>query len=322
MGEAVSERPAHRVEKFRFGTFELDPDTGSLSGPSGPVALRRQTFRLLEALLEHAPALVDHHTLLDEVWGRTALSPNVLPQAISELRQALGDTANDSKYIETKHRRGYRIVPPVERIHAAADAATPNHAVGADRSRRAALLAGAFVVLALAGTWWWQGADERWLENELLPAVEAKVDTDVTAAWRLVRDARKRRPNDARLEQLWLDLTLPIQLESMPDGARVEVSGYDDGPEDWVEIGTTPVDARLPLSPLRFRITKPGFSPLLVAPSVLPFPEPFRLHPADETPEGMVFVPEFGSVVFVGLRLAGGRGAAPSLTYSIQSGCG
>lgn len=278
--------------KYRFGPFELDAATGALTGPEGPIALRRQTFRLLEVLLEHAPALVDRDTLLDEAWGRTALSPNVLPQAISELRQALGDSASDSRYIETKHRRGYRIVPAVEPI-----ASEPTRLVDASQpSGRSApwtaISLGLAAVLLSAAAWWWQGSDERWLETEVLPAVESRIETDVTAAWRLVRTARERIPDDPRLEQLWLDLSVPVSLDSEPTGARVEMAGYGSGPADWVTIGTTPLtDERLPLSALRFRVSKPGFETIVVAPSVLPFAEPFRLHRADEAPDGMVFVP-------------------------------
>jgi DNA-binding winged helix-turn-helix (wHTH) protein len=103
---------------YRFGDFTLDSRTGSVQGPEGEVALRRQTFRLLEVLLERAPDLLDRDTLLDEAWGRTALSANVLPQAVSELRQALGDSAQEPRYIETLHRRGYRIACPVDRLEA------------------------------------------------------------------------------------------------------------------------------------------------------------------------------------------------------------
>lgn len=101
---------------YRFGPFQLDPRTGALSGPEGPIPLRRQAFRLAEVLLARAPELLERDVLLDLVWGRTALSPNALPQTISELRHALGDDAHHPRFIETVHRRGYRFVCGVERI--------------------------------------------------------------------------------------------------------------------------------------------------------------------------------------------------------------
>ena len=99
--------------QYRFGEFMLDTDLGRLTGPDGDIVLRRQAWRLLVELLEQAPALVERDELLDRVWGRQALSPNALPQTISELRQALGDSAREPIYIETCHGRGYRLVCPV-----------------------------------------------------------------------------------------------------------------------------------------------------------------------------------------------------------------
>jgi DNA-binding winged helix-turn-helix (wHTH) protein/ATP/maltotriose-dependent transcriptional regulator MalT len=100
--------------RFRFGDFELDIDTAELSGPKGSIQLQPLQFRLLRVLLDHAPAIVERETLLEQVWGRTALSANVVPQAINQLRQVLGDNAREPRYIETCHRRGYRIVCPVQ----------------------------------------------------------------------------------------------------------------------------------------------------------------------------------------------------------------
>ncbi len=101
--------------KFSFGDYRLDCDTAELSGPNGSITLQRLPFRLLRELLDSAPAIVEREQLLERVWGRTALSPNVLPQAINQLRQALDDDARHPRYIETSHRRGYRIVCPVTR---------------------------------------------------------------------------------------------------------------------------------------------------------------------------------------------------------------
>lgn len=100
--------------RYAFGEFILDTETGELLRAGEVIALRRQTFRLLRLMTERAPALLSRDELLDEVWGRTALSPNALPQAISELRRALGDNAQTPQYIETRHGRGYRFVAPVQ----------------------------------------------------------------------------------------------------------------------------------------------------------------------------------------------------------------
>lgn len=113
---------------YCFGDFRLDTGTGLLKRQDGEVVvLRRQAYRLLLLLLQRAPELVARDTLLDEVWGRQALSPNALPQTISELRQALGDEARHSRYIETRHGVGYRLCVPVESDAPAAVPSLPHN---------------------------------------------------------------------------------------------------------------------------------------------------------------------------------------------------
>lgn len=102
--------------QFRFDQFVLDVETGLLSRDGQVIALRPRAFDLLRVLVEHAPALVARDRILDEVWGHDALTPNVLPQAIGEIRQALGDNAQSPHLIETQHRRGYRLLVTVQRV--------------------------------------------------------------------------------------------------------------------------------------------------------------------------------------------------------------
>lgn len=294
---------------FRFGDFTLDTRTGTLDGPDGPVALRRQTFRLLRVLLEHAPGLVDRDTLLDEAWGRTALSPNVLPQAVSELRQALGDSAQAPRYIATMHRRGYRILCPVDRMEGeTARPASPGRPPPAGRFRRGisgyrlTALGLAFAGMAAALAYGWQrDAQWRWLHGEVLPEIRELIEIDVASAYRLAREARRRAPDDRELEQLWRDITLPVPITSEPPGARVAVRGYRETDREWIELGRTPLeDVRLPLTQLRFRLELEGHAPLEAAPGVLPQPDPFHLHAPGEIPDGMVFVPP-GPVRYLGI---------------------
>ncbi len=99
--------------RYQFGEFILDLDTGELHQAQTAVPLRRQTLRLLQAMVEAAPSLLTRDQLLDEVWGRSAISPNALPQAISELRRALGDDAEAPRYIDTRRGLGYRFMAEV-----------------------------------------------------------------------------------------------------------------------------------------------------------------------------------------------------------------
>lgn len=102
-----------RAGAWCFGGFRLDLAREELVGPHGVRILRRKAFATLRRLLEAAPALVTLDQLLDDVWGRHAISPSAVPNVIVELRQALGDDARAPRFIETRHRRGYRIVLPV-----------------------------------------------------------------------------------------------------------------------------------------------------------------------------------------------------------------
>jgi DNA-binding winged helix-turn-helix (wHTH) protein/tetratricopeptide (TPR) repeat protein len=102
--------------KLRFANFVLDRDAGRLLGPEGEVRLRPQAFRMLEVLAEEAPKILSQEELQDRVWGVEHLSPASVKQAVSEVRQALGDDPVRPVLIETVHRRGYRFIAAVERI--------------------------------------------------------------------------------------------------------------------------------------------------------------------------------------------------------------
>lgn len=102
--------------QYRFAEFVLDLDAGTVFGPDGAVPLRQRAFQLLCLLVRRAPSLLTRDEILDEVWGHDALSPAVLAQTVGEIRQALGDRAQRPRLIETKHRRGYRLIVPVRPV--------------------------------------------------------------------------------------------------------------------------------------------------------------------------------------------------------------
>ncbi len=84
-------------------------------------------------LAERAQELVTKQELFDRVWGGMAVSDDALTSCIQELRGALGDDARRPRYIETRHRRGYRLMVPAtaivdaeQRCRAAAAVARPS----------------------------------------------------------------------------------------------------------------------------------------------------------------------------------------------------
>lgn len=105
--------------KYQFGEFTLDLEASRLLGPEGEIRLRPQAFRMLEVLAESAPRILSQEDLLDRVWGVEHLSPASVKQAVSEVRQALGDDPTRPRIIETVHRRGYRFIAPLEPVEPA-----------------------------------------------------------------------------------------------------------------------------------------------------------------------------------------------------------
>ena len=95
-----------------------------------PVARTPKLLDLLLHLLDHAGDLVTKEALLEALWPDANVTDNALTQAVSELRQALGDEAAAPQYIKTVARRGYRFVAPVTAIREAPRAPEPADADG------------------------------------------------------------------------------------------------------------------------------------------------------------------------------------------------
>jgi class 3 adenylate cyclase/tetratricopeptide (TPR) repeat protein len=99
--------------RWTFGPFILDPANACLWRGTEAVALPPKVFDVLHYLVMHPDRLVTKDALLEAVWPETAVSEAVVRIAIGEVRRALGDTAQASRYIATVQRRGYRFVAPV-----------------------------------------------------------------------------------------------------------------------------------------------------------------------------------------------------------------
>src|SRR4029079_5305261 len=109
---------------YRFGPFLVDRAAYRVLEHGRPLDVTPKLLDLLLHLLDHAGTLVTKEALLDALWPGTSVTDNALAQAVSELRQALGDDAGDPLYIKPVARRGYRFVAPVEPVNDA-DAADP-----------------------------------------------------------------------------------------------------------------------------------------------------------------------------------------------------
>ena len=112
---------------YRFGPYTLDPAAYRLLRESEVVQLSPKIIDLLLYLVARQPALVSKEDLFKALWPDVAVTDNALTQAVSELRQALGDDPSKPAYIQTVARRGYRFIAPVSTAAPSSDEAA--HAV-------------------------------------------------------------------------------------------------------------------------------------------------------------------------------------------------
>src|SRR5262245_25663349 len=98
-----------------FGSFEVDLESGELRRQGVKIKLQDQPFRLLALLLERAGEVVTREELRDELWPADTFVDfdHSLNTAVRKLREALGDSAETPRFVETLARRGYRFMAPV-----------------------------------------------------------------------------------------------------------------------------------------------------------------------------------------------------------------
>ena len=104
---------------YRFGDFRLAPAARELWLDEQLVALPPKSLDCLIYLVEHRERAVGRDELISAVWGRTAVSDDVLAQTLLRARRAVNDTGNDQRAIRTVPRFGYRWILPVEELVAA-----------------------------------------------------------------------------------------------------------------------------------------------------------------------------------------------------------
>jgi eukaryotic-like serine/threonine-protein kinase len=157
---------------FRIGPYFLDLRAGELRKGGSRIRLQEKSLRVLAALVENQGQLVTREELKKRLWPDDTFVDfeTGLNTAVSKLREALCDNAENPRYIETIPRRGYRFVMPVEAVSTgeggqevsaapvslAAAAATrpgvkPEKVPATARRPRRPLLAAAAMVLAVVG---------------------------------------------------------------------------------------------------------------------------------------------------------------------------
>jgi DNA-binding winged helix-turn-helix (wHTH) protein len=108
-------QPARR---YRFGAFEADAETGELRRQGILIRLPAQPFQMLLLLLERPGQLLTREEISRELWpdGTFVDYEHGVNSAVNRIREALGDSAGNSRFVQTLARRGYRFIAPVERI--------------------------------------------------------------------------------------------------------------------------------------------------------------------------------------------------------------
>lgn len=161
-----------RPRVFGFGVFELDLHTGELRRRGVKVPLQEQPLRLLGLLLENAGELVSREEIQTQLWPDDAYGDldHRLNNAVNKIRIALGDSAENPRFLETIKRRGYRFTGPVNELRSVAEETS-----SARPPRRSRLLkAAAALILALAGglaLWLSTGAPSQPSPDKIMLAV-------------------------------------------------------------------------------------------------------------------------------------------------------
>jgi DNA-binding winged helix-turn-helix (wHTH) protein/Tol biopolymer transport system component len=198
-----SPSPSPRPRRIAFDNFEVDLRSGEVRKNGSRIRLQAQPFQLLVLLLENAGDVVSREEICRELWPADTFVDfeHSLAAAVNKIREALGDAADNPRYIETLPKRGYRFIgkiklnPPVEikvteqqrsqgvsESRPALEAITPAAAVPARSTaahRRKSWLALGAIALALillaAGT-------VAWLRAKRSPAPAASRETSIQTA--------------------------------------------------------------------------------------------------------------------------------------------
>jgi adenylate cyclase len=151
---------------LQIGEWIVHPALDSISRRAETQKLEPRAMRLLMCLADSAGHAVSVDRLLAEVWTDVVVGSASVYQAVSQLRKSLGDVDPNPTYIATVPRKGYRLIAPVQRVSALHPPQAPAPPRRTATPRRAWVVAGGFVALALAGAYFL--GDKAWLSKHVL----------------------------------------------------------------------------------------------------------------------------------------------------------
>ena len=112
---ALRRQPLRHTSVVRFGTYEVSLQSGEVRKAGVKIRVQQQPMKLLEILLERPGEVVTREELRGRVWADESFGDfdQAVNIAIGKLRSALGDSAENPRYIETLPKRGYRFIAEV-----------------------------------------------------------------------------------------------------------------------------------------------------------------------------------------------------------------
>jgi Tol biopolymer transport system component/DNA-binding winged helix-turn-helix (wHTH) protein len=138
VGVALPETRIHSTVTVRFGLFEVDFASGTVTRQGVRVKLQEQPFRILSLLLLQYGEIVSRDQLRQALWpqGTHVNFEGSLNAALKKLRAALQDDAENPRFIETVPRQGYRFLAPVHVIHGNPASVSPGQNTTADNGEK------------------------------------------------------------------------------------------------------------------------------------------------------------------------------------------
>jgi TolB-like protein len=114
---AFMDNPNGRPQTMRFGTFEVHLQSRELRKLGMRLRIEEKPFQILEMLLERAGHVVTRRALRQKLWPDTHVGyEHSINTAVNKLRDLLGDSAQNPRFVETLPRHGYRFIAPVTRL--------------------------------------------------------------------------------------------------------------------------------------------------------------------------------------------------------------
>lgn len=223
-----------------FGPFEVDAAAGELRKSGVRLHLSGQPLQILLTLLAHSGEVVTREQLRQEIWSGTTFVDfeHGLNAAMNKLRRALGDSAENPRYIETVPGRGYRFIGATER--AQVQPIVPRRLSTAPEKQRET---------RGIGIWWW------------IAATAVCAAASATLAWRIHGSEPELSP--WRLNRLTADAGLSDAPALSPDGKPLAYASDRSNPDGGLDLYIQQVNGGQPIR-LTFDgagNTTPDFSP-------------------------------------------------------------